>query len=979
MTPREARSAARAPTIGVLVDLLEGEYQSGVVGGMVEASLDLGFNMILLYDNLRRARGEGARRSDMTYDLAGAATIDGIVVMAGPLANIVGMDELAAYCERFRPRPMCSIAATVRGMTGVLVDGEPALREGIRHLVEEHGCRDVAFLAGPPQNVEARARLQVYRETLAELGLPAPDANVAAGGFRYEAGVNGVEVLFDQRGLRPDAIVASSDTMALGAIDALRVRGLHVPSDVAVTGFDDISDARYSLPSLTTIRQPLRQQGRLATEVLLRRLRGENVEDPLVLPAELIVRRSCGCYPETRHIPGALERQQRPVSVAGEGAPRKALVEARPGIVEAVREAAGELPADFPEDWAEGLVDSLLTELSGGPAGFGDKVRQLLKETMQPAATGHPLRPALAALGRELLPALSPDEVQRAGVGERLDEAEYLVGEAIEESHMHYRLMIERRRRSLTEATEALSGAYDLESLGEALHESLPQLGVPSAFLVLDRAAAPGPARVVFAHDPRRDPAELERLMCTPVDGACLPDGLLPKDRRYTMVAEPLFFEDESLGYAIFEMTPRDAFTYDAFGALRVRVSGAVKVALLIEELQLRVGQLRQAQKMETLGQLSGAIAHDFNNLLQAIRGYAELAAMAEPGSAEAKADLEEIVRASDRAAELTRQLLTFSQPTRANARVVDVNACVQQALPLIKSLMGPTIEVSTVLRPGAGRIVIDPAQFEQALVNLCVNGRDAMREGGSVTIETGSRADTPRLARALVSVGPTENARRLETVPVSYVSVFDTGAGIAPEIKDRIFEPFFTTKDTGQGTGLGLSIVYGIVHGAGGEIAVETKPGKGTGVWLVYPASPDREESVAAVAETPIRGSETVLLVEDEAAIRKLAQRVLVDAGYRVLTAANGEEARGLWQANEGRVELLLSDVTLPGMSGVAFAAELASGPKPPRTLFISGHLAGPGGGPDLPAGAAFLPKPFSVSALLDAVRGALDSPKPR
>jgi signal transduction histidine kinase/DNA-binding LacI/PurR family transcriptional regulator len=979
MAPRKARSAAHAPTIGVLVDLLEGEYQSGVVGGMVEASLDLGFNMILLSDSLRRAMGEDGRRRDITYDLAGADTIDGIVVMAGPLANLVGMDELAAYCERFRPRPICSIAASIPGMAGVLVDGGPALRDGIRHLVEEHGCRDVAFLAGPPQNVEARARLQVYRETLAELGLPTPDTNVATGGFRYEAGVSCVEVLFDQRGLRPDAIVASSDTMALGAIDALRVRGLHVPGDVAVLGFDDISDARYSVPSVTTIRQPLRQQGRLATEVLLGRLRGEKVEDLLVLPAELIVRRSCGCYPETRHIPGALERQPRLASVPAKRAPSKALGEARPRIVAAVREAAGGLPDSFPKDWAEGLVDSLLAELSGGPAGFGERVRQLLKETMQPAATGHPLRPALAALGRELLPRLGSDEGPRAVAEKRLEEADYLVGEAIEESHIHYRLMIERRRRSLTEATEALSGAYDLESLGEALHESLPQLGVPSAFLVLDRAVAPGPARVVFAHDPGRDPGELERLMCTPVDGPCLPDGLLPEDRRYTMVAEPLSFEDESLGYAVFEMTPRDAFTYDAFGALRVRVSGAVKVALLIEELQLRVGQLRQVQKMETLGQLSGAIAHDFNNLLQAIRGYAELAAMAEPGSAEARADLEEIVRASDRASELTRQLLTFSQPTRANARVVDVNACVQQALPLIERLMGPTIQVSTVLRPGAGRIVIDPAQFEQALVNLCVNGRDAMPQGGSVMIETGSRADTPGLARALASVGPTEHARRLETVPVSYVSVFDTGAGIAPEIKDRIFEPFFTTKETGQGTGLGLSIVYGIVHGAGGEIAVETEPDNGTRVWLVYPASSDREEGVANVAETPIRGNETVLLVEDEAAIRKLAQRVLVDAGYRVLTAANGEEARALWKANEGRVDLLLSDVTMPGLSGVAFAAELASGPRPPRTLFISGHLAGPAGGADLPPGAAFLPKPFSVAALLDAVRGALDSPKPR
>jgi signal transduction histidine kinase len=170
-----------------------------------------------------------------------------------------------------------------------------------------------------------------------------------------------------------------------------------------------------------------------------------------------------------------------------------------------------------------------------------------------------------------------------------------------------------------------------------------------------------------------RDPATLEGLRDAAIEGPSIPDGLLPVDRTYAMVVEPLFFKDDPLGYAIFEMGPTEAFTYEA---LRVRISGALKVALLIEELQVRAGQLRQAQKMETLGQLSGAIAHDFNNLLQAIHGYAELAGAADPGNAELTADIEEIVRAADRASGLTRQLLTFSQPTRANARVVDVNAC---------------------------------------------------------------------------------------------------------------------------------------------------------------------------------------------------------------------------------------------------------------------------------------------------------------
>jgi signal transduction histidine kinase/CheY-like chemotaxis protein len=737
-----------------------------------------------------------------------------------------------------------------------------------------------------------------------------------------------------------------------------------------VLGFDDISDARYSVPSLTTVRQPLRRQGKLAVDVLLRRLRGEQVEKEYVLPAELIVRRSCGCYPDAhRPAPVATASAQ---AAAGHGGAEGALRRGRPRILKAMREAVGRQPDGFPADWEEALLEAAVVEAGGGEAGFIGRIRELLSETIGPAATGHPLRPALAALEHELLPCLVADEAMHRRAEERLAEAHFLVSEAIEDSHIHYRLMIERRRRSLSEATESLSAAFDLASLSDALRDSLPRLGVPSAYLVLDGSTGAGEARVVFAHDSRRNPLELEQLTCVPLQGMCLPDGLLPDDRTFAMVVEPLYFKDDRLGYAMFEMTARDAFTYDAFGALRVRISGAVKVALLIEELQVRVGQLRQAQKMETLGQLSGAIAHDFNNLLQAIRGYAELASLAPPGSPEAATDLEEIVRAADRASQLTRQLLTFSQPTRANARVVDLSSSVEQALPLIRRLLGPAIEITTSLSPDAGSILIDPAQLEQALINLCVNSRDAMREGGSLSIETG---------RKFVAGGPAAGAglaagRDLPAGLLSTVCIADTGAGIEPEIKERIFEPFFTTKDTGQGTGLGLSIVYGIVRGASGEITVESAVGRGTRVCLAFPTTTGTEESVEVPDGAMIRGSETILLVEDEDAIRKLARRVLIDAGYRVLSAANGEEARKLWATHEGRVDLLLTDVTMPRLSGVALASELTSGAaRPPRMLFISGRLPGHEGGPELPAGAVFLPKPFSVAALLDAVRATLDS----
>ena len=972
-TPHASRPPTRGPTLGVLADWLEGEYQSPVVGGIVEAARESGANLVFFNSCMLRAPFRLGERHNVVYDLAQYEGVDGIVLLAGTLANHHGVDDLARYCERYRPRPMSSIAAALDGTTGVLVDSQPALREGIRHLVDDHQFRRFAFIGGPEGNLEARERLQTYREVLTDCGLRPQDSSNVTGDYQYESGVDAVRILVDERASRFDAIVAANDTMALGAIDALRVRNIRVPRDVAIIGFDDISEARYSSPPLTTIRQPLRQEGRVAVEILLRRLRGEHVDDAVVLPAELVVRRSCGCYSDGRRVSVASNVAPQVTPPEVEFTVEDALRLRRPLILEAMREPVSGLLDGIPEGWDESLLEALIGDLGGASTRFVERVNTLLKETIRSGATGNPWQPALTALHRELMPCLASEPVMRTRAEDLLAEARVLVGEAVEDAQAQHRLRIERRTRALSQAAEILSAAVDLESLGDALRECLLRLSVPSAYLVLDEDVATAGARVVFAHDPGRDPAGLEGLRRAPIEGTSMPDGLLPVDRPYAMVVEPLFFKDDPLGYAVFEMGPTEAFTYEA---LRVRISGALKVALLVEELRIRVGELRQAQKMETLGQLSGAIAHDFNNLLQAIRGYAELAGIAEPDSGELAADLEEIVRASDRASQLTRQLLTFSQPTRANAQVVEVNACVSQAIPMIGRLLGPTIKLTAVLGPDAGNIVIDPTQLEQALVNLCVNGRDAMPEGGSVTIETGRRLAGSGIPSSMTALQTNRGAQHPSAQAMTFVAVSDTGLGIPPEVRERIFEPFFTTKETGQGTGLGLSIVYGIVRNAFGDILVESEPGHGTRFLLMFPTSGAAEAAAASGAAASVHGTETILLVEDEEAIRKLAERVLTDRGYRVLSAANAVEARELWSANEGGVDLLLSDVTMPGLSGVAFAAELAAGTRPPRTLFISGRLPGEPAGPSLPEGSVFLPKPFSVSGLLDAVRATLDLP---
>jgi nitrogen-specific signal transduction histidine kinase len=389
-----------------------------------------------------------------------------------------------------------------------------------------------------------------------------------------------------------------------------------------------------------------------------------------------------------------------------------------------------------------------------------------------------------------------------------------------------------------------------------------------------------------------------------------------------------------------------------------------------ITERKLLEAQLRQAQKMEAVGRLAGGIAHDFNNLLTAITGYADLALSDLREGDPMRQDMEEILRAAHRAAELTRQLLAFSRQQVLAPRVLDLNEVVQSVDKMLRRLVGEDVELLSVLAPGLGHVKADPGQLEQVIVNLAVNARDAMPTGGKLTIET---ADA-ELAETRV--------RDLATVPAGrYVmlAITDSGTGMDEETKARIFEPFFTTKEQGKGTGLGLATVYGIVKQSGGFIWLYSEPGHGTTFKIYLPRVEGAADALAppvGTAEVP-RGTETVLIVEDEEAVRALAKTALTRKGYRVLEAANGGEALLRCESEQAPIHLLVTDVVMPGLGGADLAQRLAPLRPDMKVLFISGYAdrAAARHGTIQP-GAAYLEKPFSLEALARKVREVLDRP---
>jgi two-component system cell cycle sensor histidine kinase/response regulator CckA len=379
--------------------------------------------------------------------------------------------------------------------------------------------------------------------------------------------------------------------------------------------------------------------------------------------------------------------------------------------------------------------------------------------------------------------------------------------------------------------------------------------------------------------------------------------------------------------------------------------------------------QFRQAQKMESVGRLAGGVAHDFNNVLTAIFGYADLVLEELPPDSAARQDVEEIRKAAERAAALTRQLLAFSRQQVLAPVVVSVNELVEDIDKMLRQLLSADVELRLALGRDAGNVRADPGQLHQVLMNLVANARDAMPTGGKLLIETRNTELTEQYTELHQTV-----------VPGAYVmlAVSDTGIGMDAETKARIFEPFFTTKEKGRGTGLGLSTVEGIVQQSEGYVWVYSELGRGTTVKLYFPRVVEAAEPLPAPRETAtLTGTETILLAEDDAMLLPLAKGLLEKLGYTVLAADNAERALGAAGAHAGPIHLLVSDVVMPGPSGRQLARRLAATRPDTRVLYVSGYtddaIVHHG---MLEPGLHFLQKPFTPAALARKVRDVLDAP---
>jgi DNA-binding LacI/PurR family transcriptional regulator/signal transduction histidine kinase len=913
------------------------------------------------------------------YELLDRDSADGVIFLSAALAAYSGADSVTRFRERFGSLSVCSVGGEVAGIPSIVVDNRPGMRKLMDHVIRVHGRRRVGFISGTPKNPDAEARLETYRAALAEHGIAFDPRLVATGWFHTASGGKAVEELLG-RGVPFDALVVSNDAMALNAIETLKARGVRVPRDVAVTGFDDLVLARLASPPLTTVRQPLERMGLLAVELIRRQLDGETVPLRNDLPVEFVTRESCGCRLATA--PRSPSLPEMPAAPSEPVPERRRLAQR---MASDALEPEGERAA-----WVTRLLEGLEAELATGAGAFLAALEELLDECGDAYEGFEKLQRAVIGLADEISsPKLEPLWLT----------AHRSIESTMARALARQKLASDAVLQKLQRFGERLSTAsLDWEELERVMAEELREIGLQNACVALfsERTRRELRPFVWIKH------GVVQKVLTDPFESR---DLLPPEacDERRTWFALPLTFEAELLGVASFEVGPSVVM----HEMLRGQVSAALKSAALHREIvrttELHVKSVQEriatSNRMASLSVLAGGVAHDLNNALGPLVTLpdvilAELEDLKRgelSDDQELRADVITIKSSALRAAQTIKDLMLLGRPGASGKESHDLNDIVASfaaADPLrLPGQRGPSVPLTIDLAGDMLAVTVSEPHVVRALTNLVRNAAEAMAEAGPITIRT----------RAIVLDEPLLLHETIPAGKYATVSVMDRGQGITEADLARIFEPFYSTKRLVEhsGSGLGLAIVHSVVKEHGGYLDVESKLGRGTTFTLYFPCAVEPNEP-SGVMNAPPRSKHRILVIEDEPSERHRVGRALQSAGYSADTLGSAREALELYarlQAEASRsvggsapaantpakppYELVVLDASMhEEQGGLETARNLQELYPDQRVVVVSGRpaIGGPG------ALITWLTKPYSPHELAGAVDRALelaDDPK--
>jgi signal transduction histidine kinase/DNA-binding LacI/PurR family transcriptional regulator len=811
---------------------LYNEYNINMWRGVRDAAWEREANLIYFPGGMLYIPDETHRPAEVLYDLVSAETLDGLVIWGAQLAHYVGPGELSKLCERYRPLPIVNIGLALEGVPSLLVDNYQGMYDVVTHLIEVHGYRRIAFICGPEDNIEAQERYHAYADALTGHGIPFDPAIIVswhetadlhrqqpqmvsrrvAGGVEGEAGIR---ILLDERRLLPgtdfDAVVGHSDAPTLDALDLLQARGARVPDDVAVASFDDIEESRYITPPLTTARQSFYDLGAQATEMLLALLAGEEVSEQVILPMEVIVRRSCGCKPAAVEQAAAGPVKHSPKRAKGKSF-EEAFTTQRARIFFDMVQAAGVHTVGVVPEWAERLLDNFAAEVRGrSPGLFLSTLEDVLRQVTAVNGDIAAWQGAVSALRRHTLPYLGNDEMW-SQAEDLWQQARVLIGETAQRVQGYKEFQAEQQDRVLREIGQTLITTFDVRELMDALAAGLPRLGVPGAYLSLyENPEKPTEwSRLILAYN-ENGRVELEPGGQRFPSRRVLPEEMWPQ-RQYSFVVEPLYFRENQLGFALFEVGPREGGVYEA---LRWQISSALQGALLLRARQQVEEELVRSNA--DLEQFAYVASHDLQEPLRMVRSYLQLLERRYKGRLDSDADefIAYAVDGATRMQTLIHDLLTYSRVGTRGKPFQSTNCA--EVLKHVLTNLAVAIEESraVVTYDVLPTVIADDVQLAQLFQNLIGNA-----------IKFRSERDPE------VHVGAEHRDGEWQ------FSVRDNGIGIDPQHFGRLFTVLQRLHTAAEypGTGIGLAVCKKIVERHGGRIWVESQPGKGASFYFTIP-----------------------------------------------------------------------------------------------------------------------------------------------
>ncbi|MFD9698028.1 substrate-binding domain-containing protein [Lentzea sp. NPDC059081] len=958
-------------TVGPLIELA-GEQWRGVSDG----ARHLGCDLLCFAGSELHHPDRHKNRANAVYDLVSPEHVDALVVWTTRLGQLAGEDGVLEHVRRYAPIPVVSVETPLARWPSIVMDNRHGMEQVVDHLVEVHGKRRIAFARGPRTHAGAQERYHGYLDSLRKHGIAFDPALVTThDSSSWEPGTaaNAVRELLASVVELPDGFAAANDDYAIAVVSALESAGLRTPADIAVVGYDNYTNMRTrdlgyisegsvswvlstvnidaSTPSFTTVRAPFHEMGFRAAELALALAKGEPTPQLEIMPTELVVRRSCGCLPSEhgRHAPAR--------GLPGHPPPTTATT-----VADRLHASLGPIAATMPEGWAERLVGELLA-VGRGQADGADFLELLADYIRLSARAGGDAARWWSPL-LDLRRFVTADVTAPAIIEDLWLRVQLLVGDAFAADARFTYLSQERHDQTVREAGQRILASRDVNELTKALSEELPRLGIPGCHVMA--YDGPGTVRALV----RYENGELLSAPESPFPIRELTPYPLHRAEPFSALVAALHTDERQLGYVIFEKGPEPGWIYEA---VQQQLSSALHGIGLLQELkdarerlEERVdeteAQLRHAQRLEAIGRLTGGIAHDFNNILTVMNGNSEILLEHTIEDDPRRAAIEDIQRAGDRAADLTRQLLAFTRQQVLHPEVLDLAVSLTEIHSILRTLAGDRIDLVLRVRDDVAPVSADAGQIEQVLFNLAVNARDAMPAGGTLTISLENRVLTGDDADGIVGVQPGQYV---------VLSVEDTGTGMTAEVRAQVFEPYFTTKPVGKGTGLGLSTVLGIVQQSGGQIELRSSPGEGTAVEVYLPAHLEGDSAPAAPPAhraAAHRGVGTVLLVEDDPQVRALARRSLESAGYEVVEAGDGMEALQSATAHSSAIDLVLTDVVMPKMGGPELVRQLRSGGATPAVIYTSGYTS-----EEFLDVEVLITKPYQQAELLERVREVL------